>query len=136
VAVASSNLTGNLWKGELTVYADSSVAGEKKKASGKTPTEAGCPAAAWLTERRLLTGCDTGAVNIWEWRGDGGLECIGTFMEHDDVVRTLTVCGDKSKALTTSDDTTMRVWNVLDEESTASMCCLQGHAGPVLAGEW
>ena len=42
IAIGSSQLTGNMWKGELALYADSSAAGERKKASAKASTETGC----------------------------------------------------------------------------------------------
>jgi len=136
IAIGSSQLTGNMWKGELALYADSSAAGERKKASAKASTETGCPTVAWLSERRLITGCDTGAINVWDWRGDGGVELLDTKLEHDDVVRSVTVNHDMSKALSASDDSTLRVWDMLDASSTASISCLQGHAAPVLAGAW
>ena len=40
----------------------------------------------WVGERRLVSACDTGAVNLWDWRGDGTVEQTGEFMEHDDMV--------------------------------------------------
>ena len=136
MAVASSQLTGNMWKGELALYSDVAAAGDRKKASAKVSTETGCPTVAWLSERRLITGCDTGAVSVWDWRGDGGVELLDTKLEHDDVVRSVTVNHDMSKALSASDDTTLRVWDMLDDSSTASLSCLQGHAASVLAGVW
>lgn len=84
----------------------------------------------------MISGCDTGAVNVWDWRGDGGVELLSGWLEHDDVVRSVAVNPDKSKAVSASDDKTLRVWDVLDSASTASVACLQGHAAQVLAGTW
>lgn len=75
-------------------------------------------------------------TNTKSQRGDGGVELLDTKLEHDDVVRSVTVNHDMSKALSASDDSTLRVWDMLDASSTASISCLQGHAAPVLAGAW
>jgi len=141
LVVAGSRLTGNIWDGQLLVFAGPAV-GEvgsgplKTTATAKVSLDGGCADVKWIDERRLVSGCDTGAVSVWDWRGDGTLEQTGEFLEHDDMINGLAV--SRNSVLSVSEDGSARVWDITEEGQARAMATsvLQAHAKTVLGGSF
>jgi WD40 repeat protein len=73
-----------------------------------------------------VTGCDTGAINLWDWKGDGMLVSSTELFEHDNVVRSVDVSRDGLKIVSASDDRSLRIWSADTSEGTASTECFEG----------
>jgi WD40 repeat protein len=97
------------------------------KAAGRASTRHACAALCWIAPRRIVAGDDAGVLSVWEWKGDGSLERVATFAEHDDVVSSLDADAS-GKVLSSSYDGTMKMWDLTTLTSGAAAAA--GDASP------
>lgn len=99
---SSGICTANIWDGELLLFSDPASAPDRKRAAARTATPAGCADAQWLDERKVVTASDTGALNVWDWQGDGTIDLLLELAEH--VCSHRRPLGRRSKVLSASED--------------------------------
>eukprot|EP00041_Stephanoeca_diplocostata_P041465 m.8031 g.8031 ORF g.8031 m.8031 type:complete len:352 (-) comp6032_c0_seq1:606-1661(-) len=128
--VATSNLTGNVWNGELLVFDDWTGAPNRSKAISKFTTPAGCADACWLGPRLVVSASDTGAVEIWDWKGVGTFASVSEFHEHEDMVRAVDVNMERSQCLSASQDGSVKIWDASAAQGS-SIVTLNGHTSAV-----
>eukprot|EP00039_Didymoeca_costata_P020607 m.341877 g.341877 ORF g.341877 m.341877 type:complete len:308 (+) comp20620_c0_seq1:179-1102(+) len=112
ILLCCSNLAGNIWDGCIKTYTDVDSLARKRGPAATVKTEFGCPSAKWLDERTIISACDAGAINIWDWLGDGTLQNKKCLKEHNDLVLKLAISKDRNKVLSASADATVKIWDV------------------------
>lgn len=137
--VAGTRLTGNVWSGELLIYAecpDGSL-GSAKKAAAIAHPAVGQAAAGWIDQRTIASAGEDGALSIWAWRGDGTLDCTVRHAGHHAPCRALGLHPDRSaaRAVTASDDGSLRLWD-LRESGAGCVGILKGHRFEVRSAAW
>lgn len=92
--------------------------------------QAGCADACWLGPRLVVSASDTGAVEIWDWKGVGTFASVSEFHEHEDMVRAVDVNIERSQCLSASQDGSVKLWDASASQGS-SIATLSGHTSAV-----
>eukprot|EP01112_Ceratiomyxa_fruticulosa_P013063 TRINITY_DN3653_c0_g1_i1.p1 TRINITY_DN3653_c0_g1~~TRINITY_DN3653_c0_g1_i1.p1 ORF type:complete len:316 (-),score=67.59 TRINITY_DN3653_c0_g1_i1:182-1129(-) len=131
-AVATSNLNGAVWDGEVIVFECKDNRFEKVHSFR---TETGNPDVSWLGDKNKLIACatDDGSVNIWDLNAH--LHLSQSLIEHDDIVTTLdTHSTEKHTLLSGSWDNKIKLWDT--NKSSHSVLTFHGHSHHVTGLQW
>ncbi|XP_027011796.1 methylosome protein 50 [Tachysurus fulvidraco] len=114
--LSASSLTGRCWFGSVWIYSDSKLAPNEGFCKAGLQTEAGLNDVKWLTDRSIVAGTDSGAVELWDLAEDERL-LVNRFSrhDHDDVVTTISPASDTHHVISGSMDCRVKVWDVTQE---------------------
>lgn len=150
LVAVSSRLTGNIWDGQLRLFA----LGDNAKTAFPDPSapekeadiiKSGCAAplltsltdVAWITDAKTVaTSADDGSIHIYSIDEVSGLKefCSQrTLVDHDDVVSSLSFNRDSRMLASASFDGTVKVWDVSKPKSPASTLSLDNYADTFVA---
>jgi len=114
ILLGASCLTGRYWLGSLWFYQSAQHAPNVEMCTAGVQLEAGVGDAQWVDGRSVLVGLDTGGVALWSLEG----EDYSTFTQaqsatgHDNVVISLSVLCDRSKAVSAGHDRCIKLWDL------------------------
>ncbi|XP_006628571.1 methylosome protein WDR77 [Lepisosteus oculatus] len=114
--LSASSLMGRCWLGSIWVFKDPQLAPKEGHCSAGVQTEAGVADAKWVSERSILVGSDSGAVELWELAEDESL-IVSKFCHHhhDDIVTTVSPLAQGTQAVSGSMDCWIKVWDLAQE---------------------
>ncbi|MBN3312529.1 MEP50 protein, partial [Atractosteus spatula] len=124
--LSASSLMGRCWLGSIWVFKDPQLAPKEGHCSAGVQTEAGVADAKWVSERSILVGSDSGAVELWELAEDESL-IVSKFCHHhhDDIVTTVSPLAQGTQAVSGSMDCWIKVWDLAQETVVNSYNVLQ-----------
>ncbi|XP_020857236.1 methylosome protein WDR77 [Phascolarctos cinereus] len=127
--LGASSLSGRSWAGSLWLFKDPLSAPNEGFCSAGVQTEAGLSDLAWVGDRGIFVGSDSGAVELWEL-DEGETLIVNKFCkyEHDDIVTSVSVLINGTQAVSGSKDFCIKVWDLPGEKMLNSY---RGHSGQV-----
>lgn len=128
--LAASSLTGRCWQGSIWVYTDPKQSPNEGFCKAGVQTEAGVTEAKWLTNKAILVGSDSGAVELWDLTEDE-LLLVNRFSkhEHDHIVTSISSTATATHAVSGSMDCRIKVWDLSQE---AVVSTYSAHSMPVI----
>lgn len=127
VAVATSQVTGRIWDGQVLLFSDS-------KCLSSATTETGNCDICWLGQRKLATSLDDGSICLWEVNDQHELgEPIAILSEHDDTASSVGVSPDNKELASGSWDTRVKIWDLSKQVAATT---LEGHLEAVHTVAW
>lgn len=114
--LGASSLTGRSWQGSVWLYSSPEQAPNEGFCKAGVQTEAGVIDVKWVSEKGVIVGSDSGALELWELAEDERL-LVNRFTkhEHDHIVTSVSpVCGG-SGAVSGSMDCRINIWDLGQE---------------------
>ncbi|XP_030585324.1 methylosome protein WDR77 [Archocentrus centrarchus] len=114
--LGASSLTGRSWQGSVWIYSDPEQAPSEGFCKAGVQTETGVTDAKWVSEKGIIVGSDSGALELWELAEDERL-LVNRFTkhDHDNIVTTVSPMVGASTAVTGSMDCRIKVWDLSQE---------------------
>ncbi|KAL6049866.1 protein transport protein S31 [Balamuthia mandrillaris] len=129
LAVATSNLTGKIWDGEVLIFEG------KNKRRCFTTASGNCDI-CWLGPKSeyAVSATDEGAIFLWSLLEANVDKAKQVFAEHDDTVSALCVGpNNHNEFVSGSWDTKAKIW---DTEEGRSSVTLEGHLDSIYTLDW
>ncbi|XP_046440277.1 methylosome protein 50-like [Daphnia pulex] len=111
--LGSSNMCTRYWAGILSVFHSPDDLTDKTKCQSSMEFEGGLSCAKFVSGSKVMVGLDSGCVSILNVRPDSGsgIGMLASVVEHDNVVSSLSISRDGTRALTGSLDRSLKVWH-------------------------
>ncbi|XP_028302659.1 methylosome protein WDR77 [Gouania willdenowi] len=129
LVLGASSLTGRNWQGSLWIYSDPEQAPNEGFCKAGVQTEAGVTDVKWISEKGIVVGSDSGALELWELTEDERL-LVNKFtkQDHDQIVTTVSPVAGAGSVITGSMDCRIKVWDLSQE---AVVTTYNAHTQPV-----
>lgn len=127
--LGASSLTGRCWLGSLWIYSEPGKAPNEGFCKAGVQTEAGVTDVKWVSEKGVLVGSDSGALELWELAEDERL-LVNRFtkQEHDHIVTSVSPITGANSAVTGSMDCRIKIWDLGQETVVTTF---NAHTKPV-----
>lgn len=128
--LGASSLTGRNWQGSVWIYSDPKQAPNEGFCKAGVQTETGVTDVKWVTEKGVIVGSDSGALELWELAEDERL-LVNRFTkhDHDHIVTTVSPITGGNSAVTGSMDCRIKVWDLSQETAVTTFSV---HTQPVI----
>ncbi|KAL1456950.1 hypothetical protein WDU94_001633 [Cyamophila willieti] len=125
--LGSSNLNGCYWTGSIWYFLEPGNAPQREKVYSGLNCDSGICDGKFLSENKVIIGEDLGMVSILHLHKDKTFKkehskftVESSRSEHDHAVLSVSVSGDKQKAVTGSMDKCIKVWDVSSNKDLQS----------------
>uniref|UniRef100_A0A8D8WRK0 Methylosome protein 50 n=1 Tax=Cacopsylla melanoneura TaxID=428564 RepID=A0A8D8WRK0_9HEMI len=125
--LGSSNLNGCYWTGSIWYFLEPGNAPQREKVYSGLNCDSGICDGKFLSENKVIIGEDLGMVSILHLHKDQTFKkehskftVESSRSEHDHAVLSVSVSGDKQKAVTGSMDKCIKVWDVSSNKDLLS----------------
>ncbi|CAG5116879.1 unnamed protein product, partial [Candidula unifasciata] len=103
--LGASCMTGRYWLGSLWFYQTPEAAPNVDKCTAGVQLEAGICDCEWIDRTHIIVGLDTGGIAVWNLEDDYHTFVLShAAAGHDDVVTSVSVVCDKTKAASSGID--------------------------------
>jgi len=131
LAIATSQLTGKIWNGEIIIAEYTDQLKEKKR----FPTYSGNTSVSWIGDKAEMFACagDEGAIHIWTTNSKSTTP-NKTLLEHDHIISSLDANKvDKETLLSASWDMSIKLWPAKSNNSSRTFI---GHVDYIWSAKW
>lgn len=111
--LGSSNMCTRFWAGILSVYNSPDAVTDQTQCQSSMEFEGGLSCAKFVSGSKVIVCLDSGSVSLLNVRPESGsgIDMLASVVEHDNVVSSLSVSRDGTRALTGSLDRSLKVWH-------------------------
>ncbi|XP_013400422.1 methylosome protein 50 [Lingula anatina] len=127
--IGAGSLTGRLWTGSFWFFDNPENAPDAEKCAVGMHVESGVTDLQWINDYLIISGYDSGGINIWKFTED--LQTVNPIyhaFEHDDMVKSLSVAQGGAAAVSGGYDCRIKVWDIEEQQSSNTF---QGHSDAI-----